>query len=176
MENSGNTNTILAVLTCVVIFFLMFEMFVNTENVNRVPDPPPVIQAPPSQKQNVVVNVTTPQQVAPAPTTVVVPVQRRRRRNNNDNDNDNYRRRRRRRSGEGNTPSINFNPTIDLHRERTNVASGGQYVNRPGRNSQQVEAPTATQVSGPNSDVTDVVGDDDTVLQSGGNSTSGVSG
>ena len=96
MENT--TNIILAVLTCVVIFFLLFEIFVNTENVNRLPDPPHVDippPPPPEQKQNVVVNVTTPQQQAPPPpppsptTTIIMPTQR-------DND---YRNRRNRNRG-----------------------------------------------------------------------------
>ena len=62
-NNSNNhTNILLGFLTGTVIFFLLFEIFVNTENVNRVPDPLPIQQqvAPPppiptEQKQNVVV-------------------------------------------------------------------------------------------------------------------------
>ena len=40
MENNSNTNIILGVLTGAVIFFLLFEIFVNTQNVNRLPEPP----------------------------------------------------------------------------------------------------------------------------------------
>ena len=91
MEN--NTNTILAVLTCVVIFFLIFEMFVNNQNVNRlsipiIPTPPIPTPIPtpippiPTPSENITINlsnrrnnnnnnaVSTPAPVpAPVPTT-----------------------------------------------------------------------------------------------------------
>ena len=36
-------NILLGLLTGICEFiFLLFEIFVNTENVNRVPDPPPI--------------------------------------------------------------------------------------------------------------------------------------
>ena len=120
--NNNHSNMLLGVLTGTVIFFLLFEIFVNTQNVNRVPDPPPIQQQapPPEQKQNVVVNVTTPQQVAP-PTNIIMPS-----RNNDDNYNrDSNRNSNRDSNRNSNRDSnrvrtgnqrINFNPTINLNR------------------------------------------------------------
>ena len=70
MENN-NTNLLLGILTGSVIFFLLFEMFVNTRNMNNIPPPPPPPK-PIKQKQNVVVNVTTPNIPPPPPPSNIV--------------------------------------------------------------------------------------------------------
>jgi hypothetical protein len=71
MENN-NTNLLLGILTGSVIFFLLFEMFVNTRNMNNIPPPPPPPPKPIKQKQNVVVNVTTPNIPPPPPPSNIV--------------------------------------------------------------------------------------------------------
>ena len=82
----NNTNTILAVLTCVVIFFLIFEMSVNNQNVNRLSTPIPVIPIPAIPIPAIPIPIPIPTPPIPTPSeNITVNLSNGRRNNNNNN-------------------------------------------------------------------------------------------